>query len=206
MQKNGNVGGHLPPVIRRKVMPNFTKRAIKESFWKLLNRQPLSQISVRAIVEDCGINRNSFYYHFRDIPSLIEEIIREAADDLIKKYPSIASVDEAAEAAFRFTVDNKVAIRHICNSVNRDIYEQYLMRMCEYVVTTYYQTVYGQERVNEQDRDTIILFIKCEIFGLSIDWINSGMTDDAIVKLKQILTLCNGMIEELMEKAKRDAR
>lgn len=206
MQKNGNVGGHLPPVIRRKVMPNFTKRAIKESFWKLLNRQPLSQISVRAIVEDCGINRNSFYYHFRDIPSLIEEIIREAADDLIKKYPSIASVDEAVEAAFRFTVDNKVAIRHICNSVNRDIYEQYLMRMCEYVVTTYYQTVYGQERVNEQDRDTIILFIKCEIFGLSIDWINSGMTDDAIVKLKQILTLCNGMIEELMEKAKRDAR
>lgn len=205
MQKNGNVGGHLPPVIRRKVMPNFTKRAIKESFWKLLNRQPLSQISVRAIVEDCGINRNSFYYHFRDIPSLIEEIIREAADDLIKKYPSIASVDEAAEAAFRFTVDNKVAIRHICNSVNRDVYEQYLMRMCEYVVTTYYQTVYGQERVNEQDRDTIILFIKCEIFGLSIDWINSGMTDDAIVKLKQILTLCNGMIEELMEKAKRDA-
>lgn len=206
MQKSRNVGGHLPPVIRRKVMPNFTKRAIKESFWKLLNRQPLSQISVRAIVEDCGINRNSFYYHFRDIPSLIEEIIREAADDLIKKYPSIASVDEAAEAAFRFTVDNKVAIRHICNSVNRDIYEQYLMRMCEYVVTTYYQTVYGQERVNEQDRDTIILFIKCEIFGLSIDWINSGMTDDAIVKLKQILTLCNGMIEELMEKAKRDAR
>lgn len=206
MQKNGNVGGHLPPVIRRKVMPNFTKRAIKESFWKLLNRQPLSQISVRAIVEDCGINRNSFYYHFRDIPSLIEEIIREAADDLIKKYPSIASVDEAVEAAFRFTVDNKVAIRHICNSVNRDIYEQYLMRMCEYVVTTYYQTVYGQERVSAQDRDTIILFIKCEIFGLSIDWINSGMTDDAIVKLKQILTLCNGMIEELMEKAKRDAR
>lgn len=187
-------------------MPNFTKRAIKESFWKLLNRQPLSQISVRAIVEDCGINRNSFYYHFRDIPSLIEEIIREAADDLIKKYPSIASVDEAVEAAFRFTVDNKVAIRHICNSVNRDVYEQYLMRMCEYVVTTYYQTVYGQERVNEQDRDTIILFIKCEIFGLSIDWINSGMTDDAIVKLKQILTLCNGMIEELVEKAKCDAR
>ena len=187
-------------------MANFTKQAIKTSFIKLLNEQPLNKISVRSIVEDCGINRNSFYYHFRDIPSLIEEIIREAADDLIKKYPSIASVDEAVEAAFRFTVDNKVAIRHICNSVNRDVYEQYLMRMCEYVVTTYYQTVYGQERVNEQDRDTIILFIRCEIFGLSIDWINSGMTDDAIVKLKQILTLCNGMIEELMEKAKCDAR
>ena len=26
---------------------------------------------VRDIVEDCGINRNSFYYHFQDIPSLL---------------------------------------------------------------------------------------------------------------------------------------
>ncbi len=185
-------------------MPNFTKRAIKESFWKLLNQQPLSQISVRAIVEDCGINRNTFYYHFQDIPSLIEEIIREAADNLIQKYPSIGSIDEAAEAAFRFTLDNKIAIKHICNSVNRDIYEQYLMRMCEYVVTTYYQTVYGEEKISEQDKNTIILFVKCEIFGLSIDWINSGMPDGAIIKLKQILFLCNGMIEELMEKAKHD--
>ena len=47
---------------------------------KLLNEQPLSKISVRDIVEDCGINRNSFYYHFQDIPSLIEEIIKEEAD------------------------------------------------------------------------------------------------------------------------------
>ena len=49
-------------------MPNFTKQAIKDSFLRLLNQQPLSKISVRSIVEDCGINRNSFYYHYQDIP------------------------------------------------------------------------------------------------------------------------------------------
>ena len=48
-------------------MPNFTKQAIKDSFLKLLNQQPLSKISVRSIVEDCGINRKSFYYHDQDI-------------------------------------------------------------------------------------------------------------------------------------------
>ncbi len=52
-------------------MPNFTKQAIKDSFLKLLNQQPLSKISVRSIVEDCGINRNSFYYHYQDIPALL---------------------------------------------------------------------------------------------------------------------------------------
>ena len=53
-------------------MPNFTKKAIKDSMKKLLNERPLNQITVKDIVEDCGINRNSFYYHFEDMPSLIE--------------------------------------------------------------------------------------------------------------------------------------
>ena len=55
-------------------MANFTEREIKRSFIKLLNEKPLSKISVRDIVEDCGINRNSFYYHFQDIPTLIKDI------------------------------------------------------------------------------------------------------------------------------------
>lgn len=48
-------------------MPNFTKKAIRASFIRLLGQMPLSQISVRRICEDCGVNRNSFYYHYHEI-------------------------------------------------------------------------------------------------------------------------------------------
>ena len=58
-------------------MANFTKQAIKAAFLELLDEKPLNKISVRDIVERCGINRNSFYYHFQDIPSLLGEIIIE---------------------------------------------------------------------------------------------------------------------------------
>ena len=47
-------------------MPPFAKREIKNSFIKLLTERPISQITVKDIVEDCGVNRNSFYYHFGD--------------------------------------------------------------------------------------------------------------------------------------------
>lgn len=186
-------------------MPNFTKQAIKESFWKLLNEQPLTQISVREIVEECGINRNSFYYHFQDIPSLIEEIVMDAANALIQQHPSITSIDEGVEAAFRFTLENKKAILHICNSVNRNIYEQYLMRICEYVVTTYFDTVFEKDIVSKSNRDIMILFTKCELFGLSIDWINTGMQDDAIEKLKHLLLLCNGLSSEMIKRCKENS-
>lgn len=41
-------------------MANFTKQAIETAFLQLLNEKPLNKISVRDIVEKCGINRNSF--------------------------------------------------------------------------------------------------------------------------------------------------
>ena len=47
-------------------MANFTQKAIKETFIALLEEHPLSDITVKNIVETCGINRNSFYYHFQD--------------------------------------------------------------------------------------------------------------------------------------------
>ena len=68
-------------------MANFTKQAIETAFLQLLNEKPLNKISVRDIVEKCGINRNSFYYHFQDIPSLIAEIITSYTDQLIEEYP-----------------------------------------------------------------------------------------------------------------------
>ena len=88
-------------------MPNFTKKEIKRSFIKLLNEQPLNQISVRDIVEDCGINRNSFYYHFQDIPALIEEIFIEESENLIKKYPKVDDLDACVDSIFQLSMKNK---------------------------------------------------------------------------------------------------
>ncbi|MBU5461605.1 TetR/AcrR family transcriptional regulator, partial [Lachnoclostridium sp. MSJ-17] len=66
-------------------MTSLTKDAIKKSFMKLLNSKPIDKITVKEIVEDCGINRNSFYYHFDDIPSLMEEIFSEQADEFVSR-------------------------------------------------------------------------------------------------------------------------
>ena len=75
-------------------MPNFTQKAIKESFIKLLNEKPLHQITVKDIVEDCGVNRNTFYYHFTDIPTLLQEIIIEEAVRIMEEYPTIDSMEQ----------------------------------------------------------------------------------------------------------------
>ena len=80
-------------------MPNFTRKAIQEAFITLLNERPLKQITVEDIVDTCGINRNTFYYHFADIPTLLQEIITEDADNIIETYPTLDSVEQCLGVA-----------------------------------------------------------------------------------------------------------
>ena len=41
---------------------------------KLMRQRPFEKISVSDICNDCGINRKSFYYHFRDKYDLVNWI------------------------------------------------------------------------------------------------------------------------------------
>ena len=75
-------------------MPNdYTKTAIKAAFIRLLNERPLNKISVKSIVDICNISRNTFYYHYQDIPSLLEEIIIEAANTLTQQHDTALSME-----------------------------------------------------------------------------------------------------------------
>lgn len=182
-------------------MANFTKQAIKVSFMKLLNERPINKISVRDIVEDCGINRNSFYYHFQDIPSLLGEIITEETEKLIREYPSISSLDECFRAAFRFAQENKQAVLHIYHSVNRDVFTQGALRMSEYAVSSYIATVFPDDRLCERDKQIVIRFMKCQLFGMGIDWIEQGMTDAAYDDLHRMLELVRDVPELIVQRS-----
>lgn len=58
-------------------MSQITKRALEISLKKLLLQKPLNKITISDIANDCGINRMTFYYHFKDIYDLIEWICTE---------------------------------------------------------------------------------------------------------------------------------
>lgn len=57
-------------------MANFTEKAIRSAFLELLDQRPLNKITVKDITERCGINRNSFYYHYQDVPTLTNRSLR----------------------------------------------------------------------------------------------------------------------------------
>ena len=65
-------------------MPNAMKYALAQSLKKLLSTRKLDKITVKDIAEDCGVNRQTFYYYFRDIYDLLEWNFCDATERLIR--------------------------------------------------------------------------------------------------------------------------
>lgn len=53
---------------------------IENAFWKLIETESYSDITVLRISQESGTNRNSFYYHYRDIDDLAYQAFRRNAD------------------------------------------------------------------------------------------------------------------------------
>ena len=170
-------------------MANFTKKAIKETFIALLEEHPLSDITVKDIVEKCEINRNSFYYHYQDIPALIEEIVKEEAEQILEKYPSVSTIVECFDALTEFATHRKRAIMHIYRSVSREVFERHLMTVTEYFVSNYVSTALTNDNIGEADKRTVIDYYKCVCFGLVLNWLNTGMTDEYAHEIRRIFLL-----------------
>lgn len=170
-------------------MANFTKLAIKNTFIELLEERPLSNITVKDLVAKCGINRNSFYYHYQDLPALIEEIIEEEAELFIKKYPSVNSVIDCYDALTEFVTEKKKIVMHIFRSVNRETFEINLMSVSTYFVTEYVNTALSGMVISNEDKECIVNYYKCVCFGLVIDWLNSGMDAEHAASVRRIFLL-----------------
>ena len=182
-------------------MTSLTEKAIKESLLGLLEEKGLSEITVKDIVSSCGMNRNTFYYHFRDIPSLLEKIIEDDAEKIIEEQVNPKSLEDCLESAIAFALKHKNAVRNIYSSVNRSIFEMSLWRVSEQVVRLYIETLDEEKRLAGDDKDIIVRYLKAVLFGLVSLWLESGMDEKILLELHEIAFLKKGDLEAMVRKS-----
>ena len=89
---------------------NRTKQNIIDEFRRLLIEKPYTSITVRDIVERCGINRNTFYYYFAGIPELVVSYIEARADYIIEAHGRIETPLDCIEPLVELITENKQSI------------------------------------------------------------------------------------------------
>ena len=118
-------------------MSQFTKKAIVETFLELLKEHSLDKITVKDIVEKCGINRNTFYYYYQDIYDLIDDVFDIETKKVLEDEKQYESWYEELLRVALFVVENRPAILHIYDSKSRDVLEKYLFAICDKLIRNF---------------------------------------------------------------------
>ena len=118
-------------------MSQTTKRALEASLKKLLLQKPLNKITINDITEDCGVNRMTFYYHFKDIYDLVDWILVEDASKILEGRQSFETWNEAFLDILQRLQENKTLVLNVYRSVGREQVEQYLYKLLDPTLKEY---------------------------------------------------------------------
>ena len=143
-----------------------TRGAIVNAFIQLLSEKPVNKITVKDIVERCGVNRNTFYYHFHDIPDLAEQMMEE----IIKLNNDMERVQY----------------------LPRDTFLAYLNRLTFRLMQEYFTAATDGLAASGEDVAALARFYRCAMVGLLLDWLDGGMQEDMLELSERLCSLLQG--------------
>ena len=180
-------------------MPNRTKEMLAESLMKLLARRTLDKITIQDIVDDCGYNRQTFYYHFHDIYDLIDWIFAAQTQELIEKCRACGSLDVGAEAVIAYMRENRRLILNILSSVNGEKLLDNLYRSAQSIVLSALENHPGVQELSTEYRGLVAEAFKYALAGLLIDWMRAGIPEDLVNKVRTMKAVYIGALEYALD-------
>ena len=97
-------------------MASKTKHAILAAYANLITQKNIDKVTVKDVVEICGITRQTFYYHFQDLLDVIEWGLRITADNAAKQGAEAQSMEEALYVFLNAADRNRQLGRKVLNS------------------------------------------------------------------------------------------
>lgn len=175
-------------------MSQITKRALEESLKNLLLQKPLNKITINDIAEDCGINRMTFYYHFRDIYDLVEWSCLEDADRALNDKKTYETWQEGLINIFYAVLENKPFIMNVYCCVHREQVEKYLSPLVDDLVMGVINEEAVRIRVRDEDKEFIARAYSYVLIGVMLDWIKDDMRKDPKEVVARLARLIKGSV------------
>ena len=185
-------------------MSQVTKRALEASLKNLLLQKPLSKITISDITEDCGINRMTFYYHFKDIYDLVEWSCQEDASKALAGNKTYETWQQGFLQLFKAVQDNKPFIMNVYHSVSREQVENYLYKVTYDLLEGVVEEQAQGMSVRQEDKAFIATLYKYMFVGLMLDWIKSDMKGDPALIVERLEQVIHGSVSAALGRLRTD--
>ena len=194
----------LTPIFTEKEMSEITKKALENSLKNLLLKKPLTKITINDIAEDCGINRMTFYYHFKDIYDLVEWSCLEDAKRALDEKKTYETWQQGFLQIFEAVQENKPFILNVYRSVSREQVERYLTPLTDELLMGVINELSRNMVVRDEDKAFIARVYSYAFVGLMLDWIKNDMKADPALLVDRLAAVIHGNVAAALERLRID--
>ena len=175
-------------------MSQMTKRALVASLKELMAEKPLDKITVTDLTEHCGVNRMTFYYHFKDIYDLVEWACVEEATRALAGKKTYDTWQQGFLQILQSLQKDKVFYINVYHSISREYIEQYLYKLTYDLLADVVEEECRDAAVSGEDKALIAEFYKYGFVGMMLHWIDGGMKADYRELVQRLSTMLHGSI------------
>jgi len=172
----------------------ITKKALALSIKKLMETIPLAKLSIHEIVDNCGINRQTFYYHFKDKFDLVNWIYYTEAIENIDNCKNYAHWSDGMYKTLVYFMDNKSFYINALNTPGQNAFNGYLFEKTYDLIMGVINDISVGLKVSDSDKNFIADFYTYAFVGITVQWIKNNMKESP----KTVVGKLNDMVEGSM--------
>lgn len=154
----------------------ITKQAIAGALKQLCRTKPFHKISIADITEACGLNRQTFYYHFQDKFELLNWIYYTEAFSQVVENISLDNWNDQLLLLLQTMKGEKV---FYCNTIKdqRDNFTDYLYKLTHTLFYEAIQKLDEHQRLTERQKTFYADFFSFGISGVVLSWVQNSMKE-----------------------------
>lgn len=176
----------------------ITKLVYAESLKRLMKRKAFSKISVGDITGDCGLTRQSFYYHFKDKYDLMNWIYYTETARFMTTYDTFEHWTDGLKDLCDYMCQNKVFYQNALKTTGQNSFPEYLnsyiRNLSIAAIESLLNTGYDHEKW-----DLLVSFFATAFVAFIVRWSENGMREEPAVFITKIRTLFDGSVLRELE-------
>lgn len=169
------------------------KNAISDAFNELAKHKDVDKITVKDIVGQCNISRQTFYYHFQDIMEVMDWAIQQENNLTLSRSLEAKNPQEAMRIFVFSAMENHALLQKLLHSQRREQIE----KMVVLAVQTYLEEMLRNKKpdlpLNYADMEMALHFYSYGIAGLLLGNCGKENLDEKRLA-NQILLLLTGKL------------
>ena len=178
----------------------ITKQALAASIKELMEHKPLAKISVGDITSRCGVNRQTFYYHFKDKYELVNWIYYTETVQYMSSLSSGSDWTRGLEGLCHYMQANRKFYINALNTPGQNSFQEYLTQFIFGLVHALAEELLEGRPVPNEDLDFVAWFYSFALVGLVMRWAQHGMQEDPKEYIMRTKELVDASLERELRK------